>query len=291
MIDTAKPVFIIGGSRTGSEMLKTMLTASAEIDLVDELFLMFPRWLHKDLDSNIRKYVGKLSNPGSLDRLMDLLYSKRLYGWFWSVVDRELDRKMLYQELVNTELDLRSVFQAIMVVHARMRGKNRIGAKFPIHYSYTDKLLQWYPECRIIHTTRNPKAVYASQAAKYITDDHDAVARGLIRFQHFVHINIQTWWTARWHRRLCQRPNYCLARYEDIVRNPGAELRRICRFAEVEFIEAMLQPHQYGSSFDTIAGGKGVNPSSLDRWRVSISPTTARLIDLAHRSAIKSFGY
>lgn len=291
MIDTTKPIFIIGGSRTGSEMLKTMLSASTEIDLVDEMFLLFPRWLHKDLESNIRKYAGNLSDAGALDRVMDLLYSGRLYGWFWSVADRELDRTMLRQELSATELSLKSIFEAIMVVHARMRGKHRIGAKFPIHYSYTNKLLKWYPGCRVIHTTRNPKAVYASQAAKYITNNSGFVARSLIRFQHFVHINIQIWWTARWHKKLRGLKNYCLVRYEDVVENPEAELRRICKFAEVEFVWEMLQPHQYGSSFDTIGSRKGVDRSSLERWRTSISPITAWLIEFVHRSATRTFGY
>ena len=65
------PVFIIGGSRTGSEMLKTMLCESPEQDFVDELFLLCPRWLHPDLDSMIRRHVGSLDGPGALDRLLD----------------------------------------------------------------------------------------------------------------------------------------------------------------------------------------------------------------------------
>jgi len=54
-LNRSRPVFIIGGSRTGSEMLKTMLSASPEIDFVDELFLYCPRWLHKDLATNISR--------------------------------------------------------------------------------------------------------------------------------------------------------------------------------------------------------------------------------------------
>ena len=166
--DESQPVFIIGGSRTGSEMLKTMLSASIELDFVDELFLRCPRWLHRDLALNIRQSVGPLDSEGATDRLMDLLFSGEPYGWFWSVVDEQLDREMLRAELKLGPLTLRSVFRAIMVVHALMRDKKSIGAKFPLHYSLTPLLISWFPNCRIIHTTREPKAVYASQASKYI---------------------------------------------------------------------------------------------------------------------------
>jgi len=54
------PVFIIGGSRTGSEMLKTMLSVSPDLDFADEMVVRAPWWLHKDLESSIRDHVGDL---------------------------------------------------------------------------------------------------------------------------------------------------------------------------------------------------------------------------------------
>jgi hypothetical protein len=53
----------------------------------------------------------------------------------------------------------------------------------------------------------------------------------------------------------------------------------------------MLNPHQYGSSFERIGSGKGVDRSSLDRWKASIQPITARTIDLLHPAANRIFGY
>lgn len=291
MTESLKPVFIIGGSRTGSEMLKTMLSASKELDFVDELFLLSPAWLHTDLQTNIERHVGNLQNDDALDRLLEFLYSGVPYGWFWSVVDKELDREMLREELCGSRLDLSSIFTAAMKVHARMRNKRGIGAKFPLHYSYVKKLLEWFPECRLIHTTRNPKGVYASQAAKYVANDDGPIKRNFDRFQHFVHINIQVHWTARLHRRLNGFANYKLVRYEDIVQHPEKELRQICEYLDVDYVSNMLDPHQYGSSFDTIGSGHGVSSSSLERWRTSISPWTARFMDVAHRSASRSFGY
>lgn len=291
MTEVRQPVFIIGGSRTGSEMLKTMLSMSPELDFVDEMFLLCPRWLHRDLRATLREHVGDLSSAGALDRVINLVYSGMPYGWFWTVTHKQLDRTRLREELAVEPLSLRSIFRAIMVVHAEGRGKVGHGAKFPLHYSRAEQLLEWFPGCRLIHTTRNPKATYASQAAKYLRDRPDAFSSAYMRFRQFVHINVQISWTAHLDRRLRGRPNYCLVRYEDVVCEPESTLRELCQFLGVEFMSEMLSPHQYGSSFDSIGGSKGVDPSSLHRWKSTLHPVTAALIDLLHPSASRILGY
>jgi hypothetical protein len=290
--DLSRPVFIIGGSRTGSTMLQTILSKSPEVSITDELQFRFPWWLHRDLVTDIKTHVGPLDRADALDRLMDLLYSGIPTGWFWSASDRLLDRDMLYKELSGQQLSMRTIFDAILTVHASMRNKTHKGAKFPVHYSYAPQLLEWYPNCRLIHTTRNPKAVYASQAAKYLKPDQNRAARTLMRLMQFMHINVQISWTARLHRKLCALPNYRLVRYEDLVIDPDSEIRQICDFLEIDFQQEMLKPRQFGSSFDGIGkNNEGIERSSLDRWRTSISWFTAKMIDILHPRAYRALGY
>ena len=273
-------------------MLQTILSKSPELDLTDELQYRSPWWLHRDLVEDIKRHVGPLDKPGALERLLDLLYSGIPVGWFWSASERLLDRDMMYSELSRNPLTIRSIFHSILAVHARMRDKGRIGAKFPVHYSYAQQLLDWYPNCLLIHTTRNPKAVYASQAAKYVRPDQSWISRSWLRFKQFVHINIQITWTARIHNRLCKLPNYRLIRYEDLVLDPESNIRQLCNFLEIEFQPEMLRPKQFGSSFDSMGRNhQGIERSSLERWRSSISPAVAKIIDNCHIRAMRSLGY
>lgn len=285
------PVFIIGGSRTGSEMLKTMLAVSTELDFVDELFLLCPRWLHKDLETNIAEHVGDLRLSGATEKLIDFLYSGVPYGWFWSVVTEQLDKNKLSQRLEGKVLTLQEIFLAIMEVHSTMRGKARTGAKFPMHYSETDVLLKWFPNCQIIHTTRDPRAVYASQATKYLSDSENKLMRSTKKLMQFAHIGIQTRWTASIHERYKTLPNYKLVRYEDVVTDPRNELRQICDFLNVGFEDNMLNPYQYGSSFEKIGKKSGVDKSSLTRWRSAISSKTSCLIQILQKKPMRVFGY
>lgn len=286
-----RPIFIIGGSRTGSEMLKTVLSASPEIDFVDESFLHYPRWQHKDLAANIKEYVGDLDDEDAVEKLIELLYSGIPTGWLWSEVEQELDRELLRSELAKGDLTMRSILSSMMSVHASMRGKSGVGAKFPVHFSMTHKLLEWFPGCRLIHTTRNPKDVYASQAAKYSSSSQNWLARSFSRFQQFVHINIQTAWTARCHMKYRSSPNYRLVRYEDIVTRPEETIRGLCEFLEVPYIEQMLEPNQYGSSYGNEKKGRGIKTQSIGRWRQKISPASAKFMDIAHRRSCRVLGY
>ena len=186
---------------------------------------------------------------------------------------------------------MKTIFAAIMEAHAAMKGKRGRGAKFPMHYGSTYQLLKWFPMCRLIHTTREPRAVYASQANKYVSSADPVLKQSWMKFQQFVHINIQTSWTARLHRQLAGLENYRLVRYEDVVRDPGRELENICEFLGVDFDSGMLSPNQYGSSYGQIKGQRGVDPSSLEAWRTRIHPVTANLVRGLHPVAYRQLGY
>lgn len=286
-----RPTFIIGGSRTGSEMLKTILSASPKLDFVDESFLHYPRWQHKDLATNIKEHVGNLEAEDAVEKLIELLYSGIPTGWLWSEVERELDKELLRSELAKGDLTMQHILSSMMSVHASMREKSGVGAKFPVHYSQTHKLIEWFPDCRLIHTTRNPKDVYASQAAKYSSSSQNWFARNFSRFKQYVHINIQTAWTARCHLKYRSSPNYRLVRYEDIVTKPEETIRNLCEFLDIPFIQQMLEPNQYGSSYGNKKNERGIKSQSIGRWRQKISPISAKFMDIVHRRAYRTLGY
>ena len=53
----------------------------------------------------------------------------------------------------------------------------------------------------------------------------------------------------------------------------------------------MLMPKRYGSSYGKVADARGIDGSSLERWRREVSPLTARMIDVLHPVARRRFGY
>ncbi|MEM7281580.1 MAG: sulfotransferase [Pseudomonadota bacterium] len=287
-----KPVFIIGGSRTGSEMLKTILTSGPDIDMINEMFLLCPRWLHPDLKSSIEQNFGSIDALKDVDGLVDLLYSEEPYGYFWSEISEKVPREALRNALMaETSLSLKQVFKCLLSEHAAFAGKSIPGAKFPLHYSRTEQLLEWFPDCRLIHTVRDPRAIYSSQMSKYVRDDYGRAKNAWIRLQHFVHIYIQIKWTTRIHHKLQHRPNYLLSRYEDLVHKPDEAVTRICDFLEVEKTPSMLNPTQYNSSFKQGVISQGFDKRATDGWRNKMSQRTVRLINFLNQGELATLGY
>lgn len=289
---TSGPIFIVGGSRTGSELHRTILTHSPRIDLVEEMWLLCPPWLHTDFATHLERSVGPLTEQGAIDRLMDLMYSKKPFGYFWSVIDRDLAPEALRAALLQSEPTLRGVFDAILTVHAQAKGKPIRGAKFPVHYSHVDLLVEWFPDCKIIHTVRDPRAVYASQASKYVRPRQALYERARLRLLHFMHIAVQSWWTARIHTRMQGSGNYFLSRYEDLVTDPLTRVRSLCAFLGVEVVPEMSNPLQYNSSYRGERGLRtGFSTDSLIDWRKRLNPLTTAMIGLINRHALKTLGY
>ncbi len=286
------PVFIIGGSRTGSEMHKTILNLSREINIVNETWFLCPWWLHTDFAAQARRSIGNLSDDAGAAKMVDLMYSRKLFGYFWTTIDQEIDRNILQAELARSDRTPRAVLAIVMKLHAQAKNKAVPGAKFPVHYSYAGKLIEWFPNCRIVHTVRDPRAVHSSQAVKYLREHHTKLERVSMRAVHFAHISIQSWWTARIHTQLRGYRNYYMSRYEDVVRDPEASIRKLCEFLEIEASETMLQPIQYGSSYRRSKPGvRGINQESVDAWKSKLNRVTIGLINVLNRKALQTFGY
>ena len=287
-----KPVFIVGGSRTGSELLKNIIRKYSVIDFAPEMFMICPGWLHKDFVANASNLMDKRDKTYDINGVLDLIYSKNLYGYFWTTI-HELDRSQLEKLIKQNGSTLKGIFESILVLHAIEKSKTIPGAKFPVHYSQAERLLEWFPDARIIHTTRDPRAIYVSQSNKYTKLSYSYVKNGWIRFKHFVHIVIQTLWTAQIHKNLSNNKNYYLFKYEDFLNKPHSCMKSLCDFLQIEYVSEMAEPEIYSnSSFNEKRGTRrSLQISSATSWKKCINPVTEKLISLFCNRAMKRFNY
>ena len=285
------PVFIIGGSRTGSELLKDFIREYTEIDILPEMCLLAPAWIHTDFENNLKK-CGIERYRFDADEVLALMKSGTLEGYFWETISR-FDQERLRTELsALPEISAKSVLDLFLKLHKELNNKARSGAKFPVYYSHAERLLEWYPKARIIHTMRDPRAIYASQARKH-TKTLSEPKKSWVRFKHFAQINIQFYWTSRVHERFQDNERYLLSRFEDFIGDPENSIKELCEFLEVKFQDTMLAPKlRRNSSFEgKFQNSVGFQQEALTSWRENIRPITARMIDRMHGSRMKSFGY
>lgn len=291
---TVDPVFIIGCSRTGSTLQQRLLNKYTDIDIAPELHILSPRWLRKDFVTNVRQHIGTVTDVRDIDRLIELMYSGTLSGAFWQDMDeRALDADYLRHLLINSDRTTRSIVDALLTANARANNKHIKGAKFPVHLLFVDQLLEWYPTCRIIHTIRDPRAIFSSQVYKRCRTEWPATRIAWAGLLQFVHVSLQTRFAAQVHDKLKGRRNYLPCKYEDLVVNPERTLKVLCAFLNTAFTPQMVEPSVFaGSSYVARRGvSKSFFTTSVHAWKHKLPRAITRLLAMSNSRAMRTFGY
>jgi hypothetical protein len=160
-------------------------------------------------------------------------------------------------------------------------------------------LLRWFPDARVIHTFRDPRAIYASLRSKEDTARLGRVGRLARRlgplFDLYATINLARSWRqmAQLHRAYAARfpGQYRLLRFEDLIADPTSTAMQLCEFVGVAYLPEMLDQVVHNSSFRPKGSAGGIDPTAAERWRKQLRPITQRWISFLCRRDLKAFGY
>jgi len=231
---TRAPVFIVGPLRSGTTMLRLMLDHHPQINIFGEF--EYPV-MHAD-------HCAQDADWPTVSAYCDWLETNRMFCDARVTLRRDLS----YPDLV------RNFFSQ----HAAMTEKAIVGATV---HSRFDLIAKLWPKARFIHTVRDPRDVAGS-----------AVAQG---WTGHVYFGAKFWLEPelRWEALDDVPPEQKIeVRYEELVRNPQAELARLCTFLGLAYDSAML-------TYDQRSTYAPPDPSLIQRWRREMPPRDARLVD------------
>lgn len=80
-------------------------------------------------------------------------------------------------------------------------------------------------------------------------------------------------------------------KYEDVLLDPEANIKKLCDFLGIEFKARMLFPPIVDSSYGEVSAKKGFDRTRIDKWKHSISPLSAYLIKSILSAEMKTIGY
>lgn len=296
-------VFIIGIARTGSKIYKNILNEHSEINILNELHFLAPRWIRKDFRYYFKRYFGNINSKNDVSKLIDIMYSGKLNGSFWTTKSWNVkgvqnsiigvDKNTLKRELLNSNYSYKEIFKILVEQHTIARNKNRGGAKFPVDISFVPTLMGWFPESKVIHIIRDPRAIYTSMVHmdKRSFVNKYKLKNYIINIKRFIYLIWQYKLAVKIHKRYSGNNNYYLSRFEDIVTEPEKYLKKLCEFLKINFQEDMLNPNVVDSSYKNIEKKTGFDKKALNRWKDHISPKGEFLIKLLLKSEIKEMGY
>lgn len=214
------PVFILGNRRSGTTMLRLMLTSHRNIVVPPEGgFVVRLGWKYG--------HRGFLSDQDVDDFVEDLFESETTQDW---ELNEDCLRRLL-RELVPCTYPalVDGVYREY--INVKFPGKKRWGDKTTWYLDYLHQIDQYFPESKYIHIIRDGRAVAAS--FKRVPHLHNGMER--VAFEWI--------WGVKSIIRLGKRvgpERYLEVKYEQLVERPDYELRRICRFIEEPYDDQML---------------------------------------------------
>jgi hypothetical protein len=201
--------------------------------------------------------------------LCDIINPSRL-ATEWGTTEADVRRRM------GSSRSIVEFAQGFFRDYAHKHGKARWGDKTPRNIRYVQRLLNQFPNSKFIHIIRDGRDV----ACSLRNHPKENIRHGKVVPNT---VNRPIWLCARrWiddtglGLMFRGHPRVLEVRYEQLVLEPEAELRRICDFLGEQYESAMLDASQDADLKRTRLmnnqnAGEAVNRKSLARWKSDLS--------------------
>ena len=166
-----KPIFIVGLPRTGSKLLMNIINNNAQADynIANEVQFFGHSFLGRVLQGRrgIMPIVdSERDERGKVcwDRVVDRLYSGEAKGVHWNGLRAgwlSIPKSRLRESLAQTDGTPKAIYSAILATQEREY--SAYGDKSGPNLYFLDKLLNWFPDGKILHIIRDPRAILTSQ--------------------------------------------------------------------------------------------------------------------------------
>jgi hypothetical protein len=273
------PFFIVGFQRSGTTLLRVMLDNHPEIAIPLDTTGLWIRYDHR-LES---EYNG-LSTEDDVRRLVsDLLAEERIRLWG---IPLEADRIVA---AIGPEPSLGRTIDAFHRAYAAARGKSRWGDKDPGNMVRMHRINDWFPDAQFLHIIRDGRDACLSQLE--VDFGYDDVLPCACDWREQV----------EWVRRIgaiLGLTRYLEVKYEDLVKQPEAVLKRVCAFLAADYDPQMLEYHRrveksVPDSKRHIWPKIGQPPRSdnAERWKREMSPGQVICFEKRAGRLLSELGY
>lgn len=274
------PVFMIGTQRSGSNLLRLMLNELPEIaaphppHILQRLMPLVPGYGDLECDENFALLVDDVC------RLVEL----NPVPWEGVVLDRAAVARRC------TERSLVAVFGAVYAIAAEHWGKRDWCCKSLANIHYLDEIERYFGEqARYIYLFRDGRDVAVS------------FRKAVVGEKHFYHIAREWAGTQRLALRFRESilaSRFISLRYEDLVTDPEATARDLCRFLDVPFRRSMLEFYkseeaQRAASASALWGNviRPVMRDNVGKFRHEATEEDIRIFESVAGDVLDALGY
>jgi len=289
---TTPLIFVTGASRSGTTMLARMLGAHSAIMTLNELHYFGSLWDPDDAD---RRFSAR-----ELSELAAVLLARQNKG-LWGERPTEVERawgRRLVRRLPTADCTAAGLYAAVLRRLSEDARKTFACEQTPRNIFYASRLLELYPQARVVHIVRDPRAVLASQKNRWRVRKLGAAHmpfREMLRSRVNYHpLTMSQLWNRATEQaqRLESHPRVLLLRFEDLAEDPAAGARRLCAFLGLKYEPEMLEVPRWGSSnLEHSSSSLGVSRDVLEKWRGELSVGETLIGEKVCHRMMQRFGY
>lgn len=287
-------IFVTGASRSGTTLMSVVLGKNSRVLCMNETHFFGDCWDPRSTET---------LDANALEAATARLVARLERGILKAQVNKDDHQKAqsLLANLPSSQRNPADVYRAIVTKAARDAGKEIPCEQTPRNIFYASRLLELYPDARIVHMIRDPRAVMASQKKRW---RRRQLATVKLPFYHTIRVwanyhpttMSQLWRRATLQARKLQSENpqrFLTVRFEDLLREPEPTVRKVCDFLGIAFDPGMLNVGQINSSHQSSVGGArpGLNQGAIDAWREVLSPGEIAITEQVCGAEMQSCGY
>ena len=209
-------IFIIGVGRSGTSLLQSILNSHSKISFLPETQFLRNYVFKKNVSINNSNYKEIISQLEKDPRFSRLNICPKI------VIEKSKNMIDVYRNITNFYL--------------KNKNKEIIGDKDPKIIENIKVLNYFFPNSKIIHIIRDPRDVVLSRTK----------ARWSKKYPYFMHSIIYYLQMTLGRKMLYKyynKNNFYEIKYEDLIKDPDYELKKICNFLEVEYENNILNYH------------------------------------------------
>jgi hypothetical protein len=269
------PIFVIGAPRSGTTLLRIMLSSHPGI------------YVPPESDFIPRLYLGRARSVMSRDRAVRdvrTILANRRFLHEWRA--EPLDAAAFVASL--PELTPAALLDGLYRAYAAQHGAARWGDKSPIYTRHVPLLADIFPSAQFVHIIRDGRDAAVSTLAAYPD-----------RFYVDMYFAARSWRqrvrAARVAGLALGPERYTELRYEELTTDPEPVLHRLCDFLGEDYAPAMREPHKLARELLRPQGRHApvrepVHANS-GGWRRRMPPADQRLFHAVASDLLTELGY
>jgi len=284
-------IFVTGASRSGTTMLSRVLGNSDAVLPLNELHFFGGLVPVEECSTPMARERASRVIAMTLARVARDVWVKEPSDQEW------MSARRIVAELADEEVTGDELFACTMADVLRNSSADRVCEQTPRNIYYARHLLKVFPNAKVVHVVRDPRAVLASQKDRYkmrkLGGKNVPVSEVIRLWLNYHPFSMMKLWRSATQEAQALRDDdrFQVVRYEDVIGDPQATLQALCTELDIEFKDEMMDVPHWGSSTVAHSAAGGLSSASIDQWQSVLNGAEIAYCEARSKPERESFDY